>query len=651
MNNLRNSLLVRNAVQERNGFNGYGSSQMNDYGGFKTNIYTQHYMEFFKGVSGAGRYDNYYGDYNRIIQTAPTFEFYYTKNNEVQETGAIAEYLKTPNEDYPQFKVLQQIYSEMLTQGYSDVFLWRKNGKTETRLFEKGKKYKEEDFRGITLVSGVSRLTNADRNNIIRIHNGVSQYNVFMGYSPTQAADSWRKMQDEMGLHMTAFAKNAGMPLGQWIITAKSPEDFVKLRDKLEKKTAGARNNGKQFYSYRPTDSKEPQIHWVQFSSQDVQDYTSQLEFSDKKMSQSFGVPGTVKGTNDGENYATARVSEHVFIKYTNKPLIIDFKSQITHAIEQRFELSGEIKVDIPLPEIADESLVKIRTAQEQTRLFERKVAEGYTPESVIKAYSLPESFLLLEKAEDTIETEEEPQSAPKTGVAHNHVEHDELFRQYQNALTKEQRDTIESLFQEATEGYRDAILENGVSEKVRTEYEGKMAVIFKSQYQDLYGVAVEDVVDALTDILDSVDIAELNLSDEELEYAVEQYTKRVADFSKTFAADVAALPGETLEVKKKNADPNVRRVVVSETEHTRVVSELQAWTKAQEEFPVRVYKTWNTREGACLECIALSDEKIDVTALFVGRNDPGFNEIYEVQGGGLHPNCRCFCQYEMEQE
>ena len=73
-----------------------------------------------------------------------------------------------------------------------------------------------------------------------------------------------------------------------------------------------------------------------------------------------MAVPGTVKGTNDGENYATARVSEHIFIKYTIKSLVTDFQMQLEHAIKQRFELTGEIKVNIPLPEIADESKAQL---------------------------------------------------------------------------------------------------------------------------------------------------------------------------------------------------------------------------------------------------------------------------------------------------
>src|SRR5690606_37777631 len=191
-------------------------------------------------------------------------------------------------------------------------------------------------------------------------------------------------------------------PLGKFIITAPSPEEYKKVREKLEPEIAGARNNGKILFDYRPSDSKITQIEWVQFTSEKVQDYTKQLEFSEKKMTQNFGVPGTIKGTNDGENYASARVSQLVFIEYTIKPIITDFLTQFAHKLSQRFELSGELKVNIPLPEIADESLVKIQATKQQVELFDAKLAEGYTPESIVSAYGLPESFLLLERAEST---------------------------------------------------------------------------------------------------------------------------------------------------------------------------------------------------------------------------------------------------------
>lgn len=645
--NMFNSRAVRNAVQRMNGSNGYNSSQLNNYNGYQTDVYTRDYFDFMgQDRNRHGKFDNYFGDYNRIIQVAPSYPFYYVSNDEVVNNGDFVKYLEAPNHQYPQFKVWQQIYSELVSKGYSDIFLWRKDGKNESRLFEDGKKYAEDLFRGITLVSGenFSRLTNLDKQNIVRITYGVNPENVFMGFSPSEAAQSWRKMQDEMGLHMTAFAKNAGMPIGKFIITAPSPEEFVKLRDKLQGRIDGGKNNGKVLYDYRPSDSKESQFQWVQFTSQDVQDYTKQLEFAEKKMSQSFGVPGTVKGTNDGENYATARVSEHIFIKYTIKSLVTDFQMQLEHAIKQRFELTGEIKVNIPLPEIADESKVKIEATKLQVELFDQKRAEGYTAQSIVDAYGLPESFLLLE-------LESEASSAQNSvKKAHNHS-HDHVSNEPDNpvlnALTKKEREELESGFTEVLQQYADDIMAGKYSDAIREDFETKMTVHFGDEFQPLYGKSVDDVADALADVLEVVDVADLKLTDEELEEAVKAYNERVKHFSESFAKVISSIEGEELDVKSRK-DDHVKMVAVTESEHTRIVSELKAWTKGQENFPVRVFKTWNTRAGACPECVELEDVQIDVTALFI--NNPT-DEIYEVQGGGLHPNCRCYVRYEMKAE
>ena len=664
--NFLDNQAVKNAVRQHDASLRAGrNSQLNDYNGFQTDIYTRNYRDqFFDGVNRGGKYDNFYADYNRIIQVAPTFPlFFINKDNEVENGIDFVKYLKQPNTDYPQFKVLQQIYSEMITRGYSDVFLWRKDGSSETNIFEGNKIYDRDDFRGITLLSGYDQIRVSSREmlNVVRFTYGAAQGNVFMGYSPSQAAASWLRMQDEMGLHMTAFARNAGMPIGKFIITAESPEEFVKARDSLDSKIAGAKNNGKVLYDYRPSNSKVSQIEWVQFTSQDVQDYTKQLEFSEKKMSQSFGVPGTVKGTNDGENYATARVSEHIFIKYTIKSLVEDFLSQLQHAISQRFDLQGgEIKVDIPLPEIADESKVKIEATTLQRNLFYEEVAKGYTPESVIAAYDLPERFLLLELADDTASDVQEvvadegasdDKNTEAEPFAHVHNHADEFERRYQNALTAAERKDIESGFRAATKAYAYAILKNGVSDEVRLAFEGKMAVVFSEQYSKLYSKSVNEVADALADALEAVDVAELELTDNELEAAVKRYNERVAAFSTTFAKQVDEIVGDTLKVRQRTAQSNIDRVVVTESEHTRIVSELGAWPKAQEDFPVRVYKTWNALPGACDECASLANTEIDVTSLFVDRSDPGFNEIFQVQGGGLHANCRCYVTYTMQGE
>ena len=646
--NILSSRTVKNAVQSQDGFNGYNSSQLNNYNGYVTDVYTRDYMSFFDGIAGAGKYDNFYADANRIVQVASQHQLYYTtKSGKVQTKGAIAQYLDKPNEDYPQKKVLEQMYTELITQGCTDIFLWRKDGRTESRYFD-DKQYKEDDFRGWTLVSGYNRFNKLDKQNIVRITNGASQQNVFMGYSPTQAAQSWRKMQDEMGLHMTAFAKNAGMPLGQWIITAQTPEEYASIREKLDKKVSGAKNNGKQLYSYLPSSAKQPQIHWQEFSAKEVQDYTSQLEFSEKKMSQSFGVPGTIKGTNDDASYATARVSEQVFIKYTIKPLIESLKEQLTFEIEKRFNVAGEIRVDIDIPEVADESLVKIQATAQQVELFDKKRAEGYTAESIVKAYNLPESFLLLELEPVTTESTETPQNASKQATEHVH---NDLHRAYMNAMTDKEREDVEKNYRKITKSYSDDIIENGLTEDLREEYIGKMEVEFGEQYSKFYTKNLDDIAAELVAALEAVDISSLELTPEELQLAREQYRKRVDDFSKSFADQIEKLPGETLKAKKLAADDKIERVVVNETEHSRIVSELNGWTKAESEFPVRVTKTWKAiiDSRTCQECIDMNGTSIDVTQLFI--NNPNVKEVYEVMGGMLHVSCRCLVTYEMEAE
>lgn len=646
VNKLLDSLVTRNAVQQTDGFR-------------STELYTRNFnpVEFFAGINKSGKYDNFYGDANAIVQEASNYPFYYkdAKNRILEpKRNAFAYYLNNPNDEYSQRKVLQQIYTELMTKGASEIFIWRKDGRGETSHFVAGRKYNEADFRGITLVSGYdrSKLSESDRKDIITITHGVSQSNVFMGYSPSQASQSWRAMQDEMSLHMTAFAKNGGMPLGEFIITAPSPEEYVKLRSKLEDKITGAKNNGKVLYSYRPSEAKQSQIEWVQYSSRDVQDYTGQLEFADKKMTQNWGVPNTIKGTNDNENYATARVAEQVFIKYKIKSVVNDVLDQLNFQLQKRFNLSGEVAVTIVMPEVADESLVKIQATTQQVALFDQKIAEGYTPASIVAAYSLPESFLLLERDTNSTSRQNTLKTPKNSQIQHNHSHSDEkepeYVRHYQNALSKDEKKRLEDGFQRILDDYAHKLIREGADKDIITKFEGQMVDHFGEMYGELYGKSVDDVANKLLPLLDTVDVAGLNLTDNELEAAKKQYEKRVKDFSASFAEQITKIEGETLEVRDASAKPHIEMVKVTESEHTRIVSELNCWTKAQEEFPVRVFKTWHARPDACAECADLSGIKIDVTALFINNHS---DEIYEVQGGGLHQRCRCYVQYEMEKE
>jgi len=643
--NVLNSLVVRNAVQQqKNGFNNsnFIKSEVNPYD------------LFYGGMNKAGRYDNYYDNSNRIITTATKYPLYYAIDNEVQEpdTGTFAYYIKNPNDSYPQRKVMEQVYTELITHGYSDLFFWYKKGSNESCYFDTTKKLDENLFRGFTLVSGYdkARFKKQDTENIVRLTYGSSQANVFMGYSPSQAAESWRKMQDEMGLHMTAFAKNAGLPIGQWVITANSPEEYKKIKAGLEKKISGAKNNGKQLFSYQPSMSKEVQIKWVQFTSQDVQDYTKQMEFSDKKIDKNFGVPGSVKGVNDGENYATANVSKQGYIEWTIEPLVSTVREQLDFHISKRFDLKGEIKADVEIPELADESLVKIQATSQEVLLFDQKISEGYTAESIIKAFDLPERFLLLEKQSGNKQNTPEIKSHAHNcscGLEHKEaVERNELERHYQNTLSKDEKDRLESGFNDILQSYTLSIIENGQSDESKEDFEGKMVAHFGTEYANIYDITLDDVADALDDAIDVTDVESLNLTDEELILAKDAYNERVKEFSKSFADFISDLDGDSTEIKVTAAQPHIQLTAVTESEHTRIVSELNSWTKAQEEFPVRVYKTWNALPGACPICIDLEGTTLDVTGLFV---DNPSNEIYEVTGGNAHPQCRCYVKYKME--
>ena len=207
-------------------------------------------------------------------------------------------------------------------------------------------------------------------------------------------------------------------------------------------------------------------------------------------------------------------VSEHIFIKYTIKSLITDFQTQLEHALRQRFDLTGEIKVNIPLPEIADESRVKIEATKLQVELFDQKRAEGYTAQSIVDAYGLPESFLLLELESEATSTQNSVKTPHVCSHDHSHVSN-EPDNPVLNALTKKEREKLESGFTEVLQQYADDIMAGKYSDAIREDFENKMTVHFGDEYQPLYGKAADDVADALAEVLEVVDVADLKLTDE----------------------------------------------------------------------------------------------------------------------------------------
>lgn len=592
-----------------------------------------------------GKYDNYYPNANRIVQIASQYPIYLVDEDGGKSETPFAEVLNKPNKSYPRRKVFEQIYTELITHGESNLFIWHKDGKGESSHFDKV--LNPDTFTGITLVSGydTSRLTKKDKEGIVKLTYGVNQKNVFLGYSPTQAANAWRKMQDAMGSHSTSFAANSGMPMGTFIITAQNEEQYLGVKKELAKRTVGAKNAGKVLFSYKPSTSQEAQIQWVQFTSKDAQDYTTQLEYTDKKIDQNFGVPGVIKGTNDEANYATASVSRAGFIEFSIKPLVESVADQLDFYLKQRFSLVGTIVSNVEVPTIADESLIEAQATAAQIDIFDQKLAEGWTPESIIAAYNLPKRFLLLETPNGkTIATSD----AKKGKISNTADKKNELLRRYMNQLSKREMNKLEKSIREITKPYATLVLLEGAKEANRLTFEADLAENYGVQYQNLYKKAAATLTDDLLELFDSIDVSLLDLSDKELTAAINKYSERVSAFATTFTDNVASLPGETLEVRERAAKPHIERVVVTESEHTRAESELDVYVKGQKEFDVRIFKTWQTQGDAnvCPQCLELENTRIDVTALFDNGNK---DNVFESTAGLAHPNCRCFVEYKTE--
>lgn len=633
--NFFNSRTAKNASQ----FNGLNYANRNQVITASNVNSVREYL----GYLDNGKYDNYYADINRIIQEAPNHKFYYVVDDNTVDVGNVAEVLLAPNDDYGQYKFLQQVYTEILTRGKVDLKFWHLENGKET--FYINGNQNESNFSGITIVSEEdrSRDNRLDRGHYITITYGANQSNVFLGYSPTQAAENWRKMIDAMGLHMTAFAKNAGMPLGKFIITAPSVEDFRKIKKNLDVNIAGNKNNGKIIYDYKPSEASSSQIEWVQFTSDKAQDYSSSLEFAERQKSQMFGVPGIIKGTGEDANYATARVSEYIFVRYTITGLVRDVLAQFNHILRTKFAIAGEIKADVELPELADETLVKVQATREQLDLYERKVAEGYDPRSIITALNLPERFLLLEKVKDPDLTLEAEERAPEQNKARNLVKNEPVS--VSDTVSEEYMQGLEADYRSYALEYAEQLAINEA--EAQRVFINAMTARFDEARGYLYSEAVSTMSVSLLDSFETVDLEQFNLSDAERELALKKYRERVELFAENFKASVLEFDGDSVEFKQR-AEANAERIAITEAEHVKIISQLDAWEKASEELPIRVFKRWKARPTACDVCRELHDMEVDVSVSFK-ENEGVDAEFSEVKAGSAHPRCHCTVYYEYE--
>ena len=257
---------------------------------------------------------------------------------------------------------------------------------------------------------------------VIEITSGIDPYDLSAGYSPSIAIKKWANVDDYIVDYQAGFFENGAVPSGQFVITAGSVEQFNEIVDMMQMKHRSSGNNNNVQYIHRPVASDgspvSAQIEWIPFSQPNSQLGLKEIfEETNKKLDSAFGVPSTIRGVNDHNTYASVKVDEQIFIKYTVKP----FTTKIwTKFISELNRITGGmgygLTFDVEVPNLADEEKVESEKKKVDLDIITQALASGFALDDIITAFELPEAYKSLKIAQNAKTDEQNPKA-----LSHSH--------------------------------------------------------------------------------------------------------------------------------------------------------------------------------------------------------------------------------------
>lgn len=293
---------------------------------------------------------------------------------------------------------------------------------------------------------------------VIEISAGIDPNDLTAGYSPTQAVKKWANIDDYIASYEGGLFENDAVPSGQFVITAPSVEAFNAIVDEMQAKHRGSGNNNNVQYIHRPISADTgavlpAQIEWIPFS-QSNKDMSLETIFKqvNDKIDSTFGVPASIRGVNDNNTYASVKVDERIFVRWTLKPFATKIWTRFTHELNRiTGGLGYAITFDVEIPSIADEEKVDAERKKVEADIITQMLDRGYSLDSIVDAFEFSNAYKLLEKGADDeatiendkpdVDTGEEVEDSPEEAVTKAVCQHhDEIHKEADKNTLKELR-------------------------------------------------------------------------------------------------------------------------------------------------------------------------------------------------------------------
>lgn len=671
---------------------------------------------FYKGNS----YDNTYPSIKAIVNKFITIRPYaIDANGKPLNKATMVDKLYHPNKEMSATDFREALAVMALVHPKVYLLLWHNEG----GVAKPGGEITEKNLAGFTFLEGVSELK-ADggkqyqcggktyrENEVIEIFSGYDPYSLGRGYAPSNAISKWANVDDYIAAYQAGFFENGAVPSGQFIITAKDTATYQDIVAKMQGAHRGSGRNNNVVYAHRPLDpvtgaATTSQIEWIPFSQTNKEmSLDSVFQQANDKIDSAFGVPASIRGVNDKNTYASVRVDEQVFVKYTVEPFATKIYTRLTHELNRiTGGLGYAIAFDLDIPGVADEEKIEAERKLTEFNLIKEATAAGYSLNSVIDAFELSNGYKLLKQnytapviendkpeVDEGDEVEDSPDSTQlddgkkkklvrfETGEsvceAHESKSFTPTLRE-QNLIDDVSavlRDQMKQQIEQAIDGNELTKDVNDAKEDDLKDTVEKILMILiaymllRGQVSYSEGIKLLESHDIPVDDTTEFIVSEATKNDYQT-YLMEVATSYASDTAESIRGVLAQ--GQTLGWSKEELADHLRGIMdtdewrvqrMARTEEHRATNRasLDAMIQLMNETGTKIYKVWHVNsEEPCEFCQVLNGRKVLVTETFLAKDDSivgadgGIfaNTFVDVDAADLHPNCYCYLTYEVEE-
>lgn len=630
-------------------------------------------------------------------------------NGKPVDNAPVIRALYHPNQADSSVAFFEKLAVMNLTHAKTYVLVWRKEG---NETFPGGT-INPNNIGGFTFLErpGVTRRDGKtyynigaqefNENEVMVIPGGVDPQNLYGGYSPGEASRRWATLDDYIADYQKGFFENGAIPAGQFVITAATDKDFNDTVDRMQAKHRGAGNNNNVTYTPQPIDPTtgkpgEAKIQWIPFASSNKDiDFKNLFEQANNRIDSAFGVPASIRGVGENNNYATARIDQQNFIIRVVEPLALSIYTQITHELNRITNgLGVAVTFKLPIPAIADEEKVQAETKNIEVAAISSLMAQGFSLDSAVDALNLSPRYKLL-KVDATTKTviDNDKPDVDEGGEVLDSPDPDKVdgitplnkkkVRQIKNELTDLEklenvaRELMQSQVDKAIEDYdKDQDITNAVTgaatKAAETKFVEDMLVhiiaIMVAEGAIEYAVGIKLVADAG---LSTANLQAFVLN----ESARASYEAYLSKVGMSYGADTAEAIQSVLarsnvagwtRVETQNAlrgimntdEWRVKRIGVTELNRSQALSGVEAMKQIQAESGATLEKALLHTGGdpPCEFCatligkwVAVDQELVPLGSTIVGA-DGGImiNDFVANDGYDPHPNGHCVSEYRV---